>query len=180
MVAEIDLKSIPATQSLTVFEGRYWSLQKLHSCFHIVVDSFLRNFKFSNDRKKSLRSGFHYTTNATTTTQKQSDYKVEQSSFSLIALFWLEIVVVICLMETRLNDYMETRLKPQLLVRQFYSHRQHNRFVVAAIMKPDCCTFILPETNLLLVTPGNPQRCNSMIAELSIQLNFMWVCLHGE
>ena len=34
-----------------------------------------------------LRPGFHYTTNATTTTQKQSDYKVEQSSFTLIALF---------------------------------------------------------------------------------------------
>ena len=52
---------------------------------------------------------FHYTTNATTTTQKQSDYKVEQSSFTLIALFWLEIgrrvvVVVIGLMETRLYD----------------------------------------------------------------------------
>ena len=47
MVAEIDLKFIPATQSLTVFEGRYWSLQKLRACFHIVVDSFLRNFKFS-------------------------------------------------------------------------------------------------------------------------------------
>ena len=29
--------------------------------------------------------------NATTTTQKQSDYKVEQSSFTLIALFWLKI-----------------------------------------------------------------------------------------
>ena len=29
----------------------------------------------------------HYTTNTTTTTQKQSDYKVEQSSFTLIALF---------------------------------------------------------------------------------------------
>ena len=37
-----------------------------------------------------LKPGFHYTTNATTTTQKQSDYKVEQSSFTLIALFWLE------------------------------------------------------------------------------------------
>ena len=36
-VAEIDLKSIPATQSLTVFEDRYSSLQKFHSCFHIVV-----------------------------------------------------------------------------------------------------------------------------------------------
>ena len=33
------------------------------------------------------RPGFHYTTNATTTTQKQSDYKVEQSSFTLMALF---------------------------------------------------------------------------------------------
>ena len=35
----------------------------------------------------TVRPGFHYTTNATTTTQKQSDYKVEQSSFTLIALF---------------------------------------------------------------------------------------------
>ena len=34
-----------------------------------------------------LWPGFHYTTNSTTTTQKQSDYKVEQSSFTLIALF---------------------------------------------------------------------------------------------
>ena len=34
-----------------------------------------------------LRPGFHHTTNVTTTTQKQSDYKVEQSSFTLIALF---------------------------------------------------------------------------------------------
>ena len=39
----------------------------------------------------TYRPGFHYTTNATTTTQKQSDYKVEQSSFTLIALFLLEI-----------------------------------------------------------------------------------------
>ena len=38
MIAEIDLKSIPATQSLAAFEGRYWSLRKLHSC--MVVDSF--------------------------------------------------------------------------------------------------------------------------------------------
>ena len=38
-----------------------------------------------------IRPGFHYTTNATTTTQKLSDYKVEQSSFTIIALFWLEI-----------------------------------------------------------------------------------------
>ena len=30
---------------------------------------------------------FHYTANATTTTQKQSDHKVGQSSFTLITLF---------------------------------------------------------------------------------------------
>ena len=41
-------------------------------------------------QNKAIRPGFHYTTNATTKTQKQSDYKVEQSSFTLIALFWLE------------------------------------------------------------------------------------------
>ena len=34
-----------------------------------------------------LKPGFHYTANATTTTQRQSDYKVEQSSFRIIALF---------------------------------------------------------------------------------------------
>ena len=34
-----------------------------------------------------LKPGFHYRANATTTTQKQSDYRVEQSSFTLIALF---------------------------------------------------------------------------------------------
>ena len=38
-----------------------------------------------------LRPGFHSTANSTTTTQKQSDYKVEQSSFALIVLFWLKI-----------------------------------------------------------------------------------------
>ena len=32
-----------------------------------------------------------YRANATTMTQKQSDYKVEQPAFNLIALFWLEI-----------------------------------------------------------------------------------------
>ena len=42
-------------------------------------------------KRFTIRPGFHYTTNATTTTQKQSDYKVEQSSFTLIALFLLEI-----------------------------------------------------------------------------------------
>ena len=38
-----------------------------------------------------LKPDFHYTANGTTTTQKQSDYKVEQSPFILIALFCLEI-----------------------------------------------------------------------------------------
>ena len=32
-----------------------------------------------------------YTANATTTTQKPSDFTVEQSSFTLMALFWLKI-----------------------------------------------------------------------------------------
>ena len=35
--------------------------------------------------------GFYYIANTTTTTQKQSDYKVEHSSFMLIALFYIEI-----------------------------------------------------------------------------------------
>ena len=35
----------------------------------------------------TVKPGFHYTANAMTTTQKQSDYKVERSSFTLIALF---------------------------------------------------------------------------------------------
>ena len=39
-VAEIDLKSLPVTQLLTVFDGRYWSLTKLHSCFYMVVYVF--------------------------------------------------------------------------------------------------------------------------------------------
>ena len=38
-----------------------------------------------------VRPGLYYTTNATITTRKQSDYKVEQSFFTLIALFGLEI-----------------------------------------------------------------------------------------
>ena len=37
-----------------------------------------------------VKPGFHYTAYAMTTTQKQSDYKVDQSSFTLIALFWLK------------------------------------------------------------------------------------------
>ena len=38
-----------------------------------------------------IKPGLHYTSNVMTTTQKQSDYKVEQSSFTLIALFSLKI-----------------------------------------------------------------------------------------
>ena len=37
---EVDFKSIPATQSSAVFQGRYLSLQKFHSCFHMVLHSF--------------------------------------------------------------------------------------------------------------------------------------------
>ena len=43
------------------------------------------------DHKLSVKSGFHYTSNATTITQKQIDEKVEQSSLLLITLFSLEI-----------------------------------------------------------------------------------------
>ena len=68
-----------------------------------------------------MKPGFHYMTNATTTTQKQSDYKVERSSFTLNALFDLKLVVVVIvigLMETRLkaiydheNDQFQVKTK---------------------------------------------------------------------
>ena len=48
----------------------------------------------TNERDKNslvVKPGFHYTANATTTTQNQSDYKVEQSSFTLIPLIRFEI-----------------------------------------------------------------------------------------
>ena len=49
----------------------------------------LHNYHLHRCRHKNvfIKPGFHYTANAMTTTQKQSDYKVEQSSFTLIALF---------------------------------------------------------------------------------------------
>ena len=53
-VAEVDFESIPAIQLSAVFQGRYLSLQKFHSCFHMVVHSFWWNFKFSNDRERPL------------------------------------------------------------------------------------------------------------------------------
>ena len=34
-----------------------------------------------------IKPGFHFMANATTTTQNQNDFKVELSSFTLIALF---------------------------------------------------------------------------------------------
>ena len=49
---------------------------KLPACFSITGVYF-----------DLIRPGFHYMANATTTTQKQSDYRIEQSSFTLIALF---------------------------------------------------------------------------------------------
>ena len=42
---------------------------------------------FQCQRLVPVKPGFHDTANITTTTQKQSSYKVEQSSFTLIALF---------------------------------------------------------------------------------------------
>ena len=64
---------------------------KISSVFLIITQGTHRNVK--NHRvRSSLEPGFHYyTATATTTTQKQSDYKIEQSSFMLIALFSLEI-----------------------------------------------------------------------------------------
>ena len=77
------------------------------AAFHILQETFaidvLRALKPSlkHDRKHVLRllrlygdqdkAWFPFTANYTTTTQTQSDYVVEQSSFTLIALFWLEI-----------------------------------------------------------------------------------------
>ena len=49
--------------------------------------------------------------NATTKTQKQSDYKVEQSSFMLIACFDSKLVIVVVV-----TGIMETRLLNQLIV----------------------------------------------------------------
>ena len=57
----------------------------------IKFNCFLLSISKPYSGKAVIKPGFHYTANATTTTQKLSDYKVEQSSFTLIALFWLEI-----------------------------------------------------------------------------------------
>ena len=56
------------------------SVSYLNVCLH--------SFQCTPTRITDLvKPGFHYTANATTTTQKQSDYKVKQSFFTLIALF---------------------------------------------------------------------------------------------
>ena len=65
------IADLPKQKSLSVM---YHSLLNKH-------DSNGLNFVYS------IKPGFHYTVNATTTTQTQSDYKVEQSSFTPIALF---------------------------------------------------------------------------------------------
>ena len=44
-------------------------------------------FNVPDLEKPLLKPGFYYTDNTTTTAQKQSDYRVEQSSLTLIALF---------------------------------------------------------------------------------------------
>ena len=70
------------------------------------IDSFQLCGLLGNNSETSVKPGFHYTANATTTTQKQSDYMLEQSFFTLIACFdskLVVVVVVIGLMETRLN-----------------------------------------------------------------------------
>ena len=68
-------------------------METMLKCVGWEVEGFSFRLKGWQLLKRSvmLKPGFHYTANATTTTQKQSDYKVEQSSFTLIALFWLKI-----------------------------------------------------------------------------------------
>ena len=57
----------------------------------IALSFFDETLPKSMEQTLVIKPGFHYTANAMTTTQTQSDYKVEQSSFTLIALFLLEI-----------------------------------------------------------------------------------------
>ena len=58
----------------------------MYHCSDVTIVCKQNNHGFQNKRK-SLKPGFHYTANATTTTQKQNDYKAEHSSFTPIALF---------------------------------------------------------------------------------------------
>ena len=74
-------------------------------CKKILFSQVLQNGYLSRVLNTIIKPGFHYTTNAMTTTQKQNNFKVEQSSFNLVALFdskLVVVVVVIGLMKTRL------------------------------------------------------------------------------
>ena len=58
---------------------------ELDVLYTMVTKHFVTMLLLSN--YDAIKPGFHYTANATTTTQKHNDYRVEQSSFKLIALF---------------------------------------------------------------------------------------------
>ena len=67
-------------------------------------DTVSKEYSSGHGRSKAW---FPFTANVTTKTQKQSDYIVEQSSFPLIALFDMKLVVVVVvigLLETRLKE----------------------------------------------------------------------------
>ena len=51
----------------------------------LIEDDMKGHYNWFSQVTDIIKPGFHYTANATTTTKKQSDYKVEQSSFTLIA-----------------------------------------------------------------------------------------------
>ena len=72
-----------------VFSQLYTANEYSIYLFCIIIKDFFISFSkvIIVQDFETVRPGFHHTTNATTTTQKQSDYKVEQSSFTLIALF---------------------------------------------------------------------------------------------
>ena len=80
-------------QDTTVFSFCILSLFKTEQMCYFIFLLLASQLIWYMSKKLFLfiKPGFHYTANPTTTTQKQSDYKVEQSSFTLIALFWLGI-----------------------------------------------------------------------------------------
>ena len=79
-------KTTPEVSTELYFVKLHYVAKKSWLFNHKRADFWLPNFIFFH-LSASVRPGFHYTTNTTTMTQKQSDYKVEQSSFALIALF---------------------------------------------------------------------------------------------
>ena len=84
--------SSPSSKSVNLNKGHSHGTvcQIVYAWFPLDRNRRLRK-RWRTSGGLTFKPGFHYTANATTTTQKQSDYKVEQSSFTLIALFWLEI-----------------------------------------------------------------------------------------